>query len=115
MAKDPEDAATPDMFPETLPFEVEVTGDAHKHAIGKYYGLCEAMDALEVVPEAKRVPGFSYAMAIIQRELAEAKAEIMGLNLRAVAASGRDINQLANVALHGQRLICTPLPPAEEA
>jgi hypothetical protein len=115
MAKDPADAATPDMFPETLPFEVEVTGDSHKHAIGKYYGLCEAMDALEVVPEAKRVPGFSYAMAIIQRELAEAKAEIMSLNLRAVAGAGHDINAIGNIAFRGQVLICTPLPPTEEA
>jgi hypothetical protein len=115
MAKDPEDAATPDMFPETLPFDVTVTGDNHKHAIGLFYGAAAILDALEAVPEAKRVPGFSYAMAIAEREVAQQKADLMSLNLRAIAGAGHDINAIGNIAFRGQVLICTPLPPTEEA
>lgn len=104
---------TPDMFPETLPIEVEVTGNGHKHGIGEFYGAAKVMDALEAVPENRRAPGFSHALAIAQSVLSDLKADLMGQNLRAIAAAGHDITNVKNVALKGQVLICTPYAPGD--
>lgn len=109
------DDQAPDLLPETLPFKVPVTGEGHKHQIGVFYGLAQALDALQAVPQERRVPGFNYALALVQMEEAEARAQMMGLNLRAVAVAGHDITRVKNIALQGNVLVCTPVAPGEEA
>jgi hypothetical protein len=101
------------MFPETLPFEVEVTGDGHKHAVGEFYGAHAILDALKDVHERQRAPGFALAMAIAERVEAEMRTKMLGLNLRAVAAAGHDLARVKNISLKGNMLICERYSPDE--
>jgi hypothetical protein len=104
---------TAEMFPKTQPFEVEVMDARHKHRIGLFYGIGAVLEELGAVPEHRRAPGFSYALAMVQKLEAEARAALMSDNLRAIAAAGHDINRVANVSLQGATLICTPFAPGE--
>lgn len=106
---------TADMFPETLPREVALTDPADIIRLGEMHGLLRAQEALQAVPENKRVPGFAYALALIDREAADARASMTSRNLRAIARAGIDITAVANVGARGSTLIVTPAPPGEEA
>jgi hypothetical protein len=97
------------------PREIEITNEGHKFRVGEYLGAAHVLDVLEKIPEAKRTPGFNYAIALVERECAEARAKIMASNLRAVAAAGWDINQVGNISLAGFKLIVEAAPQSEEA
>src|SRR5438045_2488251 len=99
--------AAPDIFPETLPFEVEITGIRHQLMVGEFYGLSHALETLDKIPEPRRAPGFAYAYALLEREMADAKASMTARNLQAIAKAGHDINRVGNVSLRGFALHCT--------
>ncbi len=106
---------TPDMFPETLPQEVEITDRLHILKLGEVHGFMAAVDLLRAIPEAKRTPGFNYAIALVEAESHAHRADIIARNIRVAAKAGVDVAQTARINIRGYTLIVEPFPPGEEA
>lgn len=104
----------PDLFPETLPREVEITDPEHIFRVGTTAGLASAVDILRDVPESKRQPGFAYALALIEAETASHRADMVAANMRALAKAGVDLVATEKVHIRGFTLIATPMPQGEE-
>ncbi len=102
-----------ELFPETVPSEIEITAPEHIIRIGEWHGLAAACQVLKDVPESKRPPGFGYALALLEREEAQARASLLHKNLLAAARAGMNLAQVRSLGFHGTKLIITPYAPGE--
>lgn len=82
--------------------QVKITDPAHAASISEWYGLVRAEHALEQV-KMDALPGFGLAKALIGKEAADARAQAMTANLKAVAREGIDIVQTKNISLEFKR------------
>lgn len=82
----------------TEPQYVEITDRLHAQVVNRWIGKIEAMAAVEErAKEFDRLPGFGLAIALLQKELAEAKAIAVADNLRACARAGIDIAKTSEI------------------
>jgi len=101
-------------LPGVAPHRVEITEFAHLLSVGEFYGIQNALERLEKTPESKRAPGFAYAVALIEAMSANARANLMHRNLRAVAANRINIAEMKSIGLEGMTIVVTPYAPGEE-
>ncbi|RUV99354.1 MULTISPECIES: hypothetical protein [unclassified Mesorhizobium] len=78
---------------------IDITEPNHVASVWRYIATIEVLEALKKVPDFQRVPGFSLALALVEKEVAEDKAESVQRNLRAVAATGVDVSKVQRVEL----------------
>ncbi|MFD3263147.1 hypothetical protein [Phenylobacterium ferrooxidans] len=104
-----------DLYPETLPTEVEITNSRHLMQIGEWSGIAKCVAALKDVPDNRRTPGFSYALALLEAQEAESRAGMMHRNLAAASKAGVEIHTMRALGFDGSKLVCTPFAPGEEA
>lgn len=82
------------------PTTVRVTDRAHAALLNRWIGICEAETAVEKrAKEFDRLPGFGLAMALLQKEAAEARSLAVAENLRAVARAGIDVTLVNQISL----------------
>jgi hypothetical protein len=86
------------------PTRVEVTDPVHCSRLGRWFALQEMSAVLHDSPV--RLPGVGYAMALVDKALAEVRVECIQRNLRAARDSGVDLNALAEMDIEGLTLIC---------
>lgn len=72
--------------------KIQPLNDQHKKSIGIALGLSFAIRQLrERRADFERLPGYNTAVAIVEEVEAQFRAEVAGLNFRAAAAAGVDI------------------------
>lgn len=101
-----------DLFQRTAPDEIKVpiTDLKHRVAVGRFYGAAMVMDALtKAGKQFDKLPGFNAAVAVAERELAEVKLSLHGMNIRAAAKAGVDLATWRADSLDGDSVICQPI------
>lgn len=110
----PYETPEPDMFPEDAPeWRIEITDPDHVLRLGETHGLMRAKEALEAVPAAQRTAGFTYALALIDAQAANARAGLLSWNIRALLAKGIDLNAIASCYAIGHTLVVTRVKTEE--
>ena len=78
--------------------KIKITDPAHASIISEWVGLTRAEAAIEA-QKMGAMPGYALAAAIVAREVADARAQAMTANLKAVAKAGIDIVLTKNISL----------------
>jgi hypothetical protein len=65
--------------------------------IWQMYGLASALEALGGDTPKSSLPGFMFAHAIVERELADMRAQLSGAVYRCVGKAGHDVGMVASV------------------
>lgn len=72
--------------------EVPITNQKTLRAVYETYGVARALEALKKYSDCK-APGFALALAAVEAECANARAELSGEVLRETARAGHDIGR----------------------
>lgn len=83
-------------MPETQ--KIKITDSAHAATISEWAGLARAETTLDQ-SKLGSLPGFALAVALVSKEAADARAQAMTANLKAVARAGHDICQTKSISL----------------
>jgi hypothetical protein len=65
--------------------------------IWRVYGLAQAFDALGGNKPKSLLPGFSLAVALVEKEMADQRATMSGAVYKAAARAGHDINRVSSI------------------
>ena len=96
---------------------VTVTSSKHLEKIGRLDGLIQTAERLKAQPNGAKMPGFALAMSIVERDVAEARGELIYDNLRLAAKGGIDVTTIATLNMvreHGKWFLeATPMDLAD--
>lgn len=81
---------------------IAVESKKHLAMVNRMYGIAMALDALDQQKASDRLPGFGLAKTVIERELADARASVMHLNLVEIANAGIDIATVQTAIVVGK-------------
>lgn len=81
---------------------IAVETKKHLAMVNRMYGIAMALEALDQQKASDRLPGFGLAKTVIERELADARASVMHLNLVEVSNAGIDIATVKSVIVAGK-------------
>jgi hypothetical protein len=89
---------------------VPITDVKHRVAVGRFFGAAMMLEALEKAEKQfGKLPGYNAALAVAQRECAEVKVSLYGMNTKAAAKAGVDLSQWRVYSLDGENVICHPI------
>lgn len=92
---------------EVEPVRLKLTRYADILQVGKLFGAATVVEALSSVKEDRRGPGFGYAVAIAERELADLRTGLYGSNLRRLAKAGVNISRVKAVSMDGDEIVAS--------
>ncbi|WP_441235630.1 hypothetical protein [Bradyrhizobium sp. 930_D9_N1_4] len=80
----------------SAPINVAVD-DKLASVIWRTYGLAQAFEALGGDRPKSTLPGFAFALALVEKEMADQRAAMSGAVYKAAARAGHDINNVASI------------------